>query len=62
MEIRDLLKPELMIFDLKANDKMSAIEEIASKFFEKGYVKDKEDFKNGLIAREEEGSTWIVNT
>lgn len=59
MEIRDLLKPELMIFDLQANDKMSAIEEIASKFFEKGYVKDKEDFKNGLIAREEEGSTAL---
>ncbi|MDU3136817.1 fructose-specific PTS transporter subunit EIIC [uncultured Anaerococcus sp.] len=59
MEIRDLLKPELMIFDLKANDKMSAIEEIASKFFEKGYVKDKEDFKKGLIAREEEGSTAL---
>ena len=48
-----------MIFDLKANDKMSAIEEIASKFFEKGYVKDKEDFKKGLIAREEEGSTAL---
>lgn len=59
MEIRDLLKPELMIFDLQANDKMSAIEEIASKFFEKGYVKDREDFKNGLIAREEEGSTAL---
>lgn len=59
MEIRDLLKPELMIFDLQANDKMSSIEEIASKFFEKGYVKDKEDFKNGLIAREEEGSTAL---
>lgn len=59
MEIRDLLKPELMIFDLQANDKMSAIEEIASKFFEKGYVKDKEDFKKGLIAREEEGSTAL---
>lgn len=59
MEIRDLLKPELMIFDLKANDKKSAIEEIASKFFEKGYVKDKEDFKKGLIAREEEGSTAL---
>ncbi len=59
MEIRDLLKPELMIFDLQANDKMSAIEEIASKFFENGYVKDKEDFKNGLIAREEEGSTAL---
>ena len=59
MEIRDLLKPELMIFDLQANDKKSAIDEIASKFFEKGYVKDKEDFKNGLIAREEEGSTAL---
>ena len=59
MEIRDLLKPELMIFDLQANDKKSAINEIASKFFEKGYVKDKEDFKNGLIAREEEGSTAL---
>lgn len=59
MEIRDLLKPELMIFDLQANDKMSAIDEIASKFSEKGYVKDKEDFKNGLIAREEEGSTAL---
>ena len=59
MEIRDLLKPELMIFDLQANDKKSAIDEIASKFFENGYVKDKEDFKNGLIAREEEGSTAL---
>lgn len=59
MEIRDLLNPELMIFDLQANDKKSAIDEIASKFFEKGYVKDKEDFKNGLIAREEEGSTAL---
>lgn len=59
MEIRDLLKPELMIFDLQANDKKSAINEIASKFFENGYVKDKEDFKNGLIAREEEGSTAL---
>lgn len=59
MEIRDLLKPELMIFDIQANDKKSAIDEIASKFFEKGYVKDREDFKKGLIAREEEGSTAL---
>ncbi len=59
MEIRDLLKPELMIFDLQANDKKSAIDEIATKFFEKGYVKDREDFKTGLIAREEEGSTAL---
>ena len=31
MEIRDLLKKDLMILDLKANNKSDAIEEIASK-------------------------------
>lgn len=59
MEIRDLLKADLMIFNLSANDKKSAIEEIADKFYEKGYVKSREDFKNGLIKREEEGSTAL---
>lgn len=48
-----------MIFNLSANDKKSAIEEIADKFYEKGYVKSREDFKNGLIKREEEGSTAL---
>lgn len=59
MEIKDLLKRELMILDLKATDKMGAIDEIAEKFFEKSYVKSKEDFKAGLIKREEEGSTAL---
>ena len=59
MEISDLLKADLMIFNLGANDKKSAIEEIAHKFYEKGYVKSEEDFKNGLIKREEEGSTAL---
>lgn len=59
LEIRDLLKADLMIFNLSANDKKSAIEEIADKFYEKGYVKSREDFKNGLIKREEEGSTAL---
>lgn len=59
MEIRDLLKADLMIFNLSASDKKSAIEEIADKFYEKGYVKSKEDFENGLIKREEEGSTAL---
>ncbi|WP_276861940.1 fructose-specific PTS transporter subunit EIIC [Anaerococcus tetradius] len=59
MEIRDLLKADLMIFNLSANDKKSAIEEIADKFYEKGYVNSREDFKNGLIKREEEGSTAL---
>lgn len=59
LEIRDLLKADLMIFNLSANDKKSAIEEIADKFYEKGYVNSREDFKNGLIKREEEGSTAL---
>lgn len=59
MEIRDLLKSDLMIFNLSANDKKSAIEEIADKFYEKGYVNSREDFENGLIKREEEGSTAL---
>lgn len=36
MEIRNLLKKDLMILDLKANNKSDAIEEIASKFYKKG--------------------------
>ena len=59
MEIKDLLKEDLMILDLKANTKDGAIKEIASKFYEKGYVKSKEDFEKGLRAREEEGSTAL---
>lgn len=59
MEIKDLLKEDLMILDLRANTKDEAIKEIASKFYEKGYVKSKEDFEKGLRAREEEGSTAL---
>lgn len=59
MEIKDLLKEDLMILDLKANTKDEAIKEIASKFYEKGYVKSKGDFEKGLRAREEEGSTAL---
>lgn len=59
MEIKDLLKRDLMILDLAATDKMGAIDEIAQRFFDKGIVKSKEDFKEGLIKREEEGSTAL---
>lgn len=59
MEIKDLLKEDLVILDLKANTKDGAIKEIASKFYEKGYVKSKGDFEKGLRAREEEGSTAL---
>lgn len=59
MEIRDLLKADLMIFDLKADDKIGAIDEIAKFFHEKGYVESKEEFKKGLVERESQGSTAL---
>ncbi|SUU92423.1 EIIABC-Fru [Anaerococcus octavius] len=59
MEIRDLLKKDLMILDLKANNKSDVIEEIASKFYKKGYIKSKEEFINGLKEREDQGSTAL---
>ena len=48
-----------MVFDLKAEDKMGAIKEIAKNFYEKGYVKSEEDFKKGLVDREAQGSTAL---
>lgn len=59
MQIRDLLKADLMIFDLKADDKIGAINEIAKNFNEKGYVESKEEFKKGLVERESQGSTAL---
>ena len=59
MEIRDLLKKDLMVLDLKAENKDEAIKEIADKFFEKGYVKSAEDFREGLKEREAQGSTAL---
>lgn len=59
MEIRDLLKKELIVLDLKANSKEEAITEIADKFYEKGFVKSADDFAAGLRAREAQGSTAL---
>lgn len=59
MEIKDLLKKELMILDLDAVSKDQAIDELASKFYENGYVESKEEFAKGLKAREERGSTAL---
>ena len=59
MEIKDLLKKDLMVLDLKAENKDEAIKEIAEKFYEKGYVKSAEDFAKGLRDREDQGSTAL---
>lgn len=59
MEVKDLLKKELMIFDLKAGSKDEVIEQLAQKFYDGGYVESKDEFAKGLKNREEEGSTAL---
>lgn len=59
MEIKDLLKKELMILDLEADSKDLAIDQLAAKFYEHGYVESKDDFADGLKKRESEGSTAL---
>ena len=48
-----------MILDLKSNSKEDSIKEIARNFYDHGYVNSKEEFENGLIASEEQGSTAL---
>ncbi|MDI6600776.1 MAG: hypothetical protein QME46_03215 [Thermoanaerobacteraceae bacterium] len=38
MEISEVLKPELMNFELKARGKREAIEELAWPMYEEGYI------------------------
>lgn len=59
MEIKDLLKRNLMIMELKSSNKMDVIDEIAQKFYDEKIVGSKEEFKEGLIKREEETSTAL---
>lgn len=59
MEIKDLLKRNLMIMELKSTSKMDVIDEIAQKFYDEDIVGSKEEFKEGLIKREEETSTAL---
>lgn len=59
MEIKDLLKRNLMIMELKSSNKMDVIDEIAQKFFDEGIIGNKEEFKEGLIKRESETSTAL---
>ena len=61
MDIRELLRTDLMIMDLKAQTKAEVIDEMVRNLFEKGAIKDEEAYKKDIIKREEEGSTGIVD-
>ena len=59
MEIKDLLKKELMIMDLKASTKMEAIDEMVAKLKEKNIISDEVVFKDLILKREEKSSTGL---
>ena len=59
MEIKDLLKKELMIMDLKASTKMEAIDEMITKLKEKDIISDETEFKDLILKREERSSTGL---
>ncbi|WP_339059501.1 fructose-specific PTS transporter subunit EIIC [Fusobacterium animalis] len=59
MEIKDLLKKELMIMDLKALTKMEAIDEMVAKLKEKNIISDEVVFKDLILKREEKSSTGL---
>lgn len=59
MEIKDLLKPEVMLLDLQATTKADVIDEMVKNLVAKGYVSDFETFKAGILAREAQTSTGL---
>ena len=49
MDIRELLRTDLMIMDLKAQTKAEVIDEMVRNLFEKGVIKDEEAYKKDII-------------
>ena len=59
MKINDLLQKNLMIMDLQATDKQSAIEEMVQRLYEEKIISNIEEFKVGILAREAQTSTGL---
>lgn len=59
MKIKDLLKKELMIMDLKATSKLEAINEMVKKLKDEEIISDEEMFKDFILKREEKGTTGL---
>lgn len=59
MKIKDLLKPNLMILDLKADSKEAAINEMIDKYVAEGVVTDRAKYLKEILDREAESTTGI---
>ena len=52
VDISEVLKPELMKFDMEAREKRQAILELAQLMWEHGYVEDLQGLVDATMARE----------
>ncbi|WDF81905.1 fructose-specific PTS transporter subunit EIIC [Lacticaseibacillus pabuli] len=59
MDIRDLLREDIMIMDLKATDKAGVIDEMVSKYAASGIITDADLYKQDILKREAESTTGI---
>lgn len=59
MKISDLLKKEIMIMELAADNKLDAINEMIAKLKEKKMISDEELFREEIMNREELSSTGL---
>lgn len=59
MNINDLLVKDVMIMDLKATDKATAIDEMVQKLYDEGRISDITTYKEGILAREAQTSTGL---
>lgn len=59
LKISKLLKPQAIIMDIKARDKIDAIKELVNYMAEKKMVRDREEFQTALAKRENLESTGI---
>lgn len=59
MRIIDLLRKDIMIMDMKAENKSSAIEEMVSRLEANKVVNDAQAFKEAILQREEQTSTGL---
>lgn len=58
-EIRDILKPEFIQFEMKETEKVSAIKELANTFVVEGVVQNDAAYLEAVMKREQESTTGI---
>lgn len=59
MDIRELLRDDIMIMDMKATTKEAAIDEMVKKYAASGIITDADLYKKDILRREEESTTGI---